>query len=58
MLESGGIGPDEIQETVLNWIKQPFQSDVADYFLSGPGRIDPEEPFKSLIDAMNNQADA
>jgi uncharacterized protein (TIGR02646 family) len=58
MLESGGIGPDELQDIVLDWIKQPFQSDVADYFLSGPGRIDPGEPFKSLIDAMINQADA
>ena len=57
MLESGVIVPDELQEIVLTWIKQPFQSDVADYFLSGPGRVDPEEPFKRLIDAMNDQAD-
>jgi uncharacterized protein (TIGR02646 family) len=53
LLESGGIGPDELQEIVLVWAKQPFQSDVADYFLSGPGRVDPEEPFKKLIDAMS-----
>jgi len=57
MLESGGIGPDDLQEVVLNWIRQPFQSDVADYFLSGPGKFDPMEPFKSLIDAMQVQSD-
>jgi len=52
MLESGGVEPDDLQEIVLTWLNQPFQSDVADYFLSGPGKDDPEEPFKSFIDSM------
>jgi hypothetical protein len=26
---------------------EPFQADVADYFLNGPGRA--KEPFKSLL---------
>ena len=36
---------------VVKWRKQPFQPDVADYFLNGPGRK--EQPFKALFSLLN-----
>jgi len=40
----------EVRASFEEWKGQPLQSDVADYFLAGPGRE--EEPFKSLIEMM------
>jgi hypothetical protein len=36
-----------LSEKVDRWIAQPFQPDVASYFLAGPGRND--EPFATLF---------
>lgn len=42
---------DEARDEVKLWLVQPFQSDVADYFLRGPGKA--ELPFKSLFEAID-----
>lgn len=41
------ITAKEVRERVVDWKNEPFQADVADYFLSGPGKK--EEPFASLL---------
>lgn len=43
------IDVGEIERKLKACKKQPFQSDVADFFLVGPGRK--ESPFKDLFDA-------
>ena len=37
----------ELLKRIADWRAEPFQSDVADYFLNGPGRE--EEPFAALF---------
>jgi hypothetical protein len=44
------ITAQEVRERVAQWKNEPFQADVADYFLSGPGRK--EEPFAALLSAV------
>ena len=39
-----------VKKRVAKWRKQPFQPDVADYFLNGPGRA--EQPFKALFELL------
>ena len=44
---SNHITAHEVQQRIVQWKNEPFQADVADYFLSGPGRR--EEPFAALL---------
>lgn len=37
----------QLRAKISKWLKQPFQPDVADYFLNGPGRE--EAPFRELF---------
>ena len=39
-----------LRKRVADWRAEPFQSDVADYFLNGPGRE--EEPFAELFELL------
>jgi uncharacterized protein (TIGR02646 family) len=47
---SGIRTKSDIAAAIEGWLTQPFQSDVADYFLRGPGRQD--EPFRFLFEAI------
>ena len=49
-LKKGEISVVQARAKANAWRKQPFQSDVADYFLDGPGRA--EKPFKELLKAL------
>jgi hypothetical protein len=51
--ESGEIDRDELELRALRWMEQPFQPDIADYFLAGPGRFEDREPFKGLVDLLD-----
>jgi uncharacterized protein (TIGR02646 family) len=46
---SGMLNTDEVRARIEEWKIQPFQLDVADYFLNGPGKG--EEPFAALFTA-------
>lgn len=48
--QSGDKTKEELREDVERWIQEPFQSDVADYFLRGPGKR--EVPFGKLFEAL------
>ncbi|MEY8689429.1 MAG: HNH endonuclease [Leptothrix sp. (in: b-proteobacteria)] len=52
-LETGQASTSDIELKLLEWFQQPFQPDVADYFLDGPGADDATEPFKQLFELMN-----
>ncbi len=54
LLNSGLVGAPELQVRVLDWFEQPFQPDVADYFLDGPGSA--EEPFSGFLVAAELKA--
>ena len=43
----GELTQVQVQSKIAIWLKQPFQPDVADYFLNGPGKK--EAPFNSLF---------
>ncbi|MEK7676451.1 MAG: HNH endonuclease [Verrucomicrobiota bacterium] len=43
---SGQITREEVRDRIKQWKMEPFQADVADYFLNGPGTK--EEPFVTL----------
>lgn len=47
MRRAGQITPQEIDERIETWLRQPFQPDVADYFLRGPGSK--EKPYRDLL---------
>lgn len=47
--ERGLMTTDELKEKLRCWLRQPFQLDIADFFLDGPGAHDSEEPFSWLI---------
>jgi hypothetical protein len=47
---AGLVERDAVIAAIVEWRKQPFQPDVADFFLNGPGRS--EEPFKSLLSVV------
>ena len=47
----GELTVHDLRQRVDEWVAQPFQPDVADYFLRGPGNV--EAPFAQLIAAMN-----
>ena len=44
------INTAQIHAKISNWLIQPFQPDVADYFFNGPGKE--EAPFKDLLALM------
>ena len=48
--ESGSISLDELRAEIADQRSSPFQADVSDYFLNGPGREC--EPFKSALNAI------
>lgn len=54
LLNAGVLGQEDLQLRALEWFEQPFQPDVADYFLDGPGSL--EEPFKGFLAAADLQA--
>jgi uncharacterized protein (TIGR02646 family) len=54
-LETGQASTTDIELQLLEWFLQPFQPDVADYFLDGPGADDATEPFKRLFELLQNQ---
>jgi hypothetical protein len=49
-LDSGRKTQRDIEELIDEWRSEPFQADVADYFLNGPGRF--KDPFQSLFAAI------
>jgi len=47
----GDLDQEALRERLEEWLKQPFQPDVADYFFNGPGRSDsPFTEYLSLLD--------
>lgn len=48
--QSGRLIASDLREEVDGWRSEPFQADVADYFLNGPGRA--KEPFRSVLAAI------
>lgn len=51
MLEAGRFSKPQLRQRIDEWLQQPFQPDVADFYLRGPGRDD--EPFQSLFELLN-----
>jgi hypothetical protein len=49
---AGTVDAAGLQALITEWLSEPFQSDVADYFLNGPGRD--KEPFASLFAATED----
>jgi hypothetical protein len=47
----GDMDKKEIRRRSKEWLKEPFQPDVADYFLNGPGKS--EKPFSKLFEILN-----
>lgn len=47
LFKNNHLTKSELREHLAEWRTEPFQSDVADYFLNGPGRE--EEPFAALF---------
>ena len=46
-LKAGSLTIGDLQKEIADWRSDPFQADVADYFLNGPGRA--KEPFRTLL---------
>jgi uncharacterized protein (TIGR02646 family) len=46
-LRAGSITVAQASARVVDWLGEPFQADVADYFFRGPGRL--ECPFADLL---------
>lgn len=45
---SGGkLSKEKLKEELFEWLTEPFQPDIADYFMNGPGRK--YEPFLSIL---------
>jgi 5-methylcytosine-specific restriction endonuclease McrA len=53
LVEAGSLTLSAAKRRVINWRKQPFQPDVADYFLNGPGRK--ERPFCTLFSLVQKK---
>lgn len=47
---AGDLTKGGLRQRVKEWLSQPFQPDVADYFLNGPGKS--EHPFLELFQAV------
>ena len=54
-LEAGSISVAELEIQISEWRSEPFQADVADYFLNGPGRE--KEPFRKILLATKSLTD-
>lgn len=50
LIKNKSLSNISVKRRLSKWRKQPFQPDVADYFLNGPGRS--ESPFKQLFDLL------
>jgi len=48
----GDLSKRQLQQRVRTWLGEPFQPDVADYFLNGPGKS--EKPFSTLFETLKN----
>jgi uncharacterized protein (TIGR02646 family) len=53
LLGRGDLTVEELRARVRTWATQPFQPDVADYFLHGPGSA--EEPFSELFRILDRE---
>ena len=49
-LQAGTLDVAALRSELADWRSEPFQADVADYFLNGPGRV--KEPFSSVLRAV------
>jgi uncharacterized protein (TIGR02646 family) len=56
LLRAGELTQDELEFRALAWLDQPFQPDIADYFLAGPGASDNSEPFAALVAVLDGGA--
>lgn len=52
LFQRGDLTREQLRERHSEWLKQPFQPDVADYFLNGPGCS--ESPFKEYFQLITN----
>jgi len=50
LLNNATLTVDQLRARRDDWLRSPFQPDVADYFLKGPGRI--ESPFSEFLAAI------
>lgn len=50
LFNGGTLNVQEVRGRLDEWLSLPFQPDVADYFLRGPGRS--EQPFATFLAAM------
>jgi len=48
LFENGTLTLADLRTRLEDWRRLPFQPDVADYFLNGPGSI--EQPFSTLLE--------
>jgi uncharacterized protein (TIGR02646 family) len=49
-VENGTCTIDQLRDRMRALVQGPFQPDVADYFLNGPGRI--EDPFSRIVEIL------
>jgi uncharacterized protein (TIGR02646 family) len=49
----GELSASDLQGRLGEWLAQPFQPDVADYFLRGPGNT--EEPFNKFFNVLDSE---
>jgi len=47
LFHEGHLTVDDLRSRLDNWLQLPFQPDVADYFLKGPGKS--EQPFSDFV---------
>ena len=52
LFQRGDLTREQLRERCSEWLKQPFQPDVTDYFLNGPGCS--ESPFKEYFQLITN----
>jgi hypothetical protein len=51
--QAGTLSKADLRAEIAVLRAEPFQADVADYFLNGPGRL--QEPFRSIFAAIDAQ---
>lgn len=54
LFQKGQVTRDDLRTRVNEWSEQPFQPDVADYFLRGPGSSD--TPFDQLFAVIASES--
>lgn len=52
----GTLPIDQVRQIIDQWRDEPFQVDVADYFLDGPGKE--VEPFRTLFEQLNRASES